>query len=315
MIPVSADGATGMNLDAAWADYTTGDPNVTIAYVEGGINWHLGDAATLAGAGSVNWHDTPVPCAGSSVATATMVIGGVTKPCTTYHSSNQADYDPDGSGIVDATQWAHDPRVHDSNHNEMIDPEDLMAAFSDGIDHTGLGYTNDISGWDFYDNQNGSATIDSAYSHANDQMDVIHHECPRCTILPVKAGDEALDPTGNLAKAWQFAADEGARVIVSVTADFGYSPLARQVIDELHRKGVIVVEASNDFDSTDHQGGMYWPYVIPGNGAVPSPDGSTWIRSDLTSWGTHAMFTVATAGGSTSESTPTTGGVLGLLLS
>lgn len=55
--------------------------------------------------------------------------------------------------------------------------------------------------------------------------------------------------------------------------------------------------------------------MIPGNGAVPSSDGSTWIRSDLTSWGTHAMFTVAAGGGSTSESTPPTGGVLGLLLS
>ena len=105
-------------------------------------------------------------------------------------------------------------------------------------------------------------------------MDVIHHECPGCTILPVKAGDEALDPTDNLAKAWQFAADEGAKVIVSVTADLGYSPFARQVLDELHTKGVVVVEASNDFDSTDHQGGMFWPYVIPGNGAVPTADGT-----------------------------------------
>lgn len=104
LTPVSAGGATGMNLDAAWVDYTTGDPSVTIAYVEGGINWHLGDAATVAGAVSVNWHATPVPCSGPTVATATMVIGGVTKPCTTYYSSTQAGYDPDGSGIVDATQ-------------------------------------------------------------------------------------------------------------------------------------------------------------------------------------------------------------------
>jgi len=314
-VQVNADGTTGMNLNAAWSTYTTGDPGVTIAYVEGGINWHLGDAATLAGAVAVNWHATPVPCSGVTVATATMVVGGVTRPCATVYSASQADYNPDGSGIVDATQWAHDPRVTDSNHNGVIDAEDLIAAFSDGVDHAGLGYTNDISGWDFYDNQNDPATIDTAYGHANGQMDVIHHECPRCTILPVKAGDEALDPTDNLAKAWQFAADEGAKVIVSVTADLGYSPFARQVLDELHAKGVIVVEASNDFDSTDHQGGMYWPNVIPGNGAVPTPDGTKWIRSDLTSWGTHAMFTVATGGGSTSESTPTTGGVLGLLLS
>jgi len=312
---VNADDATGMNLDAAWSTYTQGDPHVTIAYVEGGINWHLSDAATLASVVVVNWRATPVPCSGASPPTATMVVGGVTEPCTTYYSPDESDYDPDGSGVIDATQWAGDPRVHDSNGNGVIDPEDLIAAFSDGIDHEGLGYTNDISGWDFYDNQNDPATVDTAYDHANDQMDVIHHECPDCTILPVKAGDEALDPTDNLAKAWQFAADEGARVIVSVTADLGYSPFMRQVVDELHDKGIVVVEASNDFDSTDHQGGMFWPYVIPGNGAVHTPSGTAWIRSDLTSWGTHAMFTVATSGGSTSESTPTTGGVIGLLLS
>jgi hypothetical protein len=312
---VNTDNATGMNLQAAWSNYTTGSPGVTIAYVEGGINWHLGDASTLASAVTVNWHATPVPCNGATVATATMVFGGSTVPCATDYSSSQADYNPDGSGTINAAQWGHDPRVHDSNGNGVIDPEDLIAAFSDGIDHTGLGYTNDISGWDFYDNQNDPATIDTTYGHANGQMDTIHHECPGCTILPVKAGDEALDPTDNLAKTWQFAADQGARVIVSVTADLGYSSFARQVIDELHAKGIVVVEASNDFDSSDHQGGMYWPYVVPGNGAVATPDGTKWIRSDLTSWGTHSMFTVATNGGSTSESSPTTGGVIGLLLS
>src|SRR5699024_9631896 len=38
-------------------------------------------------------------------------------------------------------------------------------------------------------------------------------------------------------------------------------------------------------------------------------------RSGETSWGTHAMFSVSTNGGSTSESTPTTAGIFGLLLS
>ena len=57
---------------------------MTVAYVEGGINWHLGDASTLAGDVYVNWHEAPVPCTGTSVATATMVVGGVTQACTTH---------------------------------------------------------------------------------------------------------------------------------------------------------------------------------------------------------------------------------------
>ena len=92
----------------------------------------------------------------------------------------------------------------------------LISAFCTSSYHPPLdasGLPCDISGWDFYDNQDDPATVDSAYGHANGQMDTIHSMCPGCTILPVKAGDEALDPTDNLAKAWQFAADEGARVM------------------------------------------------------------------------------------------------------
>lgn len=315
---VSADGPTGMNLDAAWSKYTTGDPAVTVAYIEGGINWHLSDAATLAKVVKVNWREAPVPCRGATVAAATMVLNGVTQACRTVYSPNKANYDVNHTGVINAAQWNGDPRVTDANHNGVIDPEDLISTFCSPGYHPPAGPSGlpcAISGWDFYNNQNDPATVDTAYQHANDQMNVIHHECPECSILPVKAGDEALDPTDNLAKAWLFAADQGAKVIVSVTADLGYSPYMRQVIDELHRRGVIMVESSNDFDSTDHQGGMFWPHVLPGNGAVVTANGTGWTRSDLTSWGTHNVFTVATSGGSTSESTPTLGGVLALVLS
>ncbi|MHB1720403.1 MAG: hypothetical protein ACYCV1_09790 [Acidimicrobiales bacterium] len=320
------NGPQGMNVEAAWAAYGTGSPGVTVAYVEGGINWHLSDAASLASVVYVNWREAPVPCTGSTVATATMVVNGVTEACHTVYSGNIANYELDGSTRVNAADWAHDPRVSDANHNGVIDPEDLIASFCGPGYHPPVdpatGLRCDISGWDFYDRspsvpegQNDPATVDTAYVHANNQMDTLHTECPSCTILPVKAGDEALDTTDDLARAWLFAAEEGASVIVSVTADLGYSSFMRQVIDYIHQRGIIMVEASNDFDSTDHQGGMFWPHVIPGNGAVVNASGTGWTRSDLTSWGTHAMFTVATSGGSTSESSPTTGGVLGLLLS
>jgi len=145
-------------------------------------------------------------------------------------------------------------------------------------------------------------------------MGVLHHECPKCLILPVKAGDEALDRTDDLAKAWLYAADAGSSVISSVTADLGYSKFMDDVIRYIERNGILMAEASNDFDSADHQGGMFHPYVLPGNGAVVSSDGTSWTRSNYTSWGTHNMFTAATDGGTTSESTPTVAGVFGLLL-
>ncbi len=319
------NGPQGMNQEAAVATYGGGDPNVTIAYVEGGINWHLHDAAALASVVTVDRREAPVPCTGATVGTATMVVGGTTEPCSTWYSSALADYDLASTGHVTAADWAQDPRVGDRNGNGVIDPEDLTASFcgaglappppGNSAPVTVAGFPCAISGWDFYDGQNDPATVDTAYGHANGQMDTIHSECPKCSILPVKAGEEALDRTDDLAKAWLFAADSGARVIVSVTADLGYSTFMANAVDFVHRQGIVTVESSNDFDSTDHQGGMFWPDVLPGNGAVVDAAGTAYTRSDETSWGTHDMFTVDTGGGSTSESTPTTGGLFGLLLS
>jgi hypothetical protein len=323
-------GPQGMNVDAAHADFTTGDPNVVVAYVEGGINWRGSNAVTLAEASYINWHDTPVPCSGT-----TMVVGGTTETCHTVYSTNESDYEIGGNTSVTVADWANDPRVKVPTGG-FLDPEDLIAAFSgksyNPTDPSPAGYPHAIAGWDFYDNaqhggQNDPATIDAAYGHSDGQMNVIHTMCPSCLILPVKAGDEAADTSEDLAKAWLFAAQSGANVIVSVTADLSYSPFEASVLRYLDDHNVIVVEASNDFDSADHQGGMFWGNVLPGNGLVPNtsgvPSGSVlsampgpeWTRSDLTSFGPHNVFSVATGGGSTSESTPTLGGILALVLS
>jgi hypothetical protein len=328
-------GPAGMNVEAAHAQFTTGSPDVLVAYVEGGINWYGSNASILADSVYVNWHELPVPCSGS-----TMVVGGTTQPCGTVYSANESDYDlahPDcvaaGDCHVTAADWAGDPRVGRLHGVSFVTPDDLIAAFSGAAYNPPpsptdpAGYPKAISGWDFYDNQNDPATIDGAYGHANDQMSTILQMCPGCTILPVKAGDEAVDRTNDLARAWLFAAESGAKIIVSVSADLGYSSFEREVIRYIESKGIIVVEASNDFDTPDHQGGMFWNGVLPGNGLVanttnlpqsvwslPSVPGPQWTRSDLTSWGPHAMISVATGGGSTSESTPTLGGVLALVM-
>jgi hypothetical protein len=328
-------GPAGMNVDAAQAylsGHSTGTtaPHVLVAYIEGGPNWFDASQA-LANAMWVNWRDTPVPCVGATVATATMTLDGKSVACATAYSSRISDYETVAdTDDVTVQDWAHDPRVHDANHNGILDPEDLIAAFSGAgfrpAHASPAGYQDAISGWDFYDNQNDPATTDGSYDHSDDQMNVIHRVCPTCLILPVKAGDEAIDSTELLAKAWLFAAESGAKVIVSVTADLGYSSFAAGILAYLDSLGVVVLESSNDFDSADHQGGMYWGNVLPGNGLVPNTagvSGSTlagmkgpfWTRSDLTSFGVHNVFSVATNGGSTSESTPTLGGVMALVLS
>jgi hypothetical protein len=305
------ENASGMSVDAAWRDYTTGSPDTVIAYVEAGINWHGSDVADLANKVYLNTGELPKP-------------------------QGSDKYDKDGDGAVTAADYKDDPRVHDANGNGVIDPEDLIVAFSDGRDDDGNGFTDDISGWDFYDDQNDPATTDATYGHANSQLRVAGAQtdngalgagiCPKCRLMPIRAGQEALDRTDDLTAAWLYAGRAGAKVIVSTTADLGYSSAMRRAVDKLWNDGVVMVESSNDFDSADHQGGMFWPHVIPGNGLVPNTGGVPGVlanaltttyreRSNLTSFGAHSMFSVATTSGSTSESTPTTGGVFGLLLS
>jgi hypothetical protein len=183
--------------------------------------------------------------------------------------------------------------------------------------------------------------VDSEYDHANAQMIQAAAEtdngvaeagiCPKCMLLPIKAGAEALDRTDDLAESWIYAADAGADVLVSVTADLGYSTFMRQAVEYTWRKGVVSVESSNDFNSLDHQGSMFWPHVLPGNAVVANTAGMQTApgsaaaqnaatttfraRSAFTSWGTKNMFSPATTGGTTSEATPTVGGLMALVLS
>ncbi len=314
-VKVTRYGRYGLNIEKVWKDYTKGSHHVIVAYIEGGINWYLPEVKDYVDNIYVNWRELPVPCVGTTIATATMTVDGKREHCHLVYSNNEKNYELFTKGYVNVTDWKEDPRVTDRGPGGMLDPEDLIAAFSNGVDHDHDGYPNDISGWNVYRHDNDPATSDSTYNHSDDQMQKIHTVCPDCTIMPVKAGVEALDDTQRLAKAYLYAAKAGAKVIVSVTADLGHSTFQQEVLNYLRKKGILLVEATNDFDSTDHQGGMYWNHVVGGNGVVPDKKGTGWVRSDLTSWGTHAMFVVPSHGGSTSVSSPTLGASFGLLYS
>jgi hypothetical protein len=178
--PLASDpeSAAGMSVDRAWREFGIGTPDTVIAYVEGGINWHAEDARDLVNQVFLNRGELPAP--------------------TTDN----------GDGRLNAADYGDSP---DANGNGYVDPEDLIVRFSDGRDQDSNGYTDDVSGWDFYDDQNDPATVDGAYEHSDGQMRQAAAEannglhgagvCPGCSILPIKAGAEALDRTDDLAEA------------------------------------------------------------------------------------------------------------------
>src|SRR3954447_14419982 len=304
------EGAAGMSIDRAWQRFGTGRPDVRIAYIEGGVNWREAEARReLAPRAYLNTGELPRP-------------------------AGAARYDANGDGQVNVADYAADPRVHRPYLNGDLTPEDLIVAFSDGRDDDGNGYVDDIAGWNFSRSNNDPETEDSAYHHANNQMRRAAAEgdnafsgvgiCPHCTLIPVKAGDEALLRPDRLAQSIFFSVDSGASVIVAVVAELSFAPVVERALDYAWRHGVVVVMASNDFDSADHQSGMFWPRVWPGNGLVADTSGileaatagltTTYRRpSNYTSTGPHALFAAPNLGGTTSESTPTLGGVAALL--
>src|SRR5437899_449469 len=293
------ENASGMSISTAWQDFGSlaiGGPAVVIAYIEGGINWHHGDARELADKVYLNRGELPPPLCDRS-------------PC-----ANPGSYDANGDGVFNAADYASDGRVSDFNGNGLIDPEDVITAFtcydratgnlgqlsfdarnqahcSNGdavlsVDNDGNGYPHDISGWDFYDHQNDPATYDSAYGHANGQQKQAAAQtdnglegaglCSGCLLLPIKAGAEALDRDDELAQAWLFAVDSGASVIASVTADLGYSTFMRQAVNYAWGHGGVLTQAPNDFDSSGERG----PRVAHDPGA-PHPAGRLDRRTRL----------------------------------
>ena len=62
-------------------------------------------------------------------------------------------HDADGNGVFNIEDYQWDTRVRptdgDLDGDDLLDPGDLIAVFSDGIDDDGNGFIDDISGWDF----------------------------------------------------------------------------------------------------------------------------------------------------------------------
>jgi hypothetical protein len=311
--PTASDpeGAAGVSADEAWRRFTQGSPDTLIAYVENGVNWRGPDVAELVDKAYLNARELPSP--------------------QRADGTECAD-DCNADGRFSASDFARDPRVADHNGNAIVDPSDLVVAFSDGADDDANGYTDDISGWDFMEDTNDVQIEEKDYAHANVQSRAAAAEtnngllgagvCPKCSILFVGAAAEDLPFPDRQAEAFLYAVDQGADVILAETVSIGYTRFQRDALEYAHDKGVVVQMDSNDFESTDHTDGMYWPRVLPAQSLVPETAGaggnvvrSFRNRSNLTSYGTHSLFPVPTRGGSSSAADPVMSGVAALIAS
>jgi hypothetical protein len=182
-------GAIGISLDRAW-QHTLGRDDVVIAVLDSGILWDFPDLVKKL---DLNAGELPLP-------------------------QGSARWDRNRDGVFDIDDYRDDPRVGDRNRNGLLDPGDLILAFSDCKDGDGNGYVDDIRGYDFFagkhcgvegsdndpgdvvDFRHGTGIASTAAAETNNGIGD-SGVCPRCRILPVCVGDSFVVDANRFARA------------------------------------------------------------------------------------------------------------------
>ena len=236
--PQELFGVKGASVDRAW-QVSTGRPDVLIAVLDSGIRWQdvLNDVVNKF---YLNRGELPVP----------------------EGSDNQDDpYDRNHDAIFNMADYAGDSRVTDQNGNGVLDPEDLIFIFSDGEDDDGNGYFDDISGWDFFEDDN-DALDEVRYGHGTGESHDSSAEanngggepgtCPNCMLLEVRVGDSFVAEANAFARGVAFAVDSGADVVQEALGTINQTRFGQQAVDYAYRNGVAVIASAADEESNHH---------------------------------------------------------------
>jgi hypothetical protein len=278
-------GASVADADATKAtafQLTTGRPDVTIATLDSGIDWSdVGDMTDLRRKTHLNRGELPVPLHDR---TTSLETGG--KLCPAHRD----DYDANDDGVFDVTDYACDSRVEASGAarqartpaqpngqgpDSLLDPQDVLIAFTEGQDGDHNGYVDDIVGWDFLDDDNDPYD-DVQYGHGTgESLDAAAETdnrvggngrsvsmCPNCMSMYLRVGDSFVADVDNFAQAAIYATDNGALVIQEALGTLNNSHLARQAVEYSYRRGVTTIASAADESAQHHNWPSSYPHVI-----------------------------------------------------
>ena len=300
-------GSIGISLDRAW-QRTTGRDDVVIAVLDSGIHW---DYADLTRKVYLNAGELPLP------------------EGATAHDAN-------ADGVFDILDYEADARVGDRNGNGLLDPEDLILAFSDCVDDDGNGYPDDISGYDLFAGDHcgvgpgdNDPRDDTEFGHGTGIAATAAAEtnnglrdagvCPRCRVLPVRVGDSFVVDGNQFARGVVFAVRSGASVIASALGAYNNPPAARQAVDLAWKSGVTVVASAADEYSYHHNYPSLYNHTIyvnaiRGNAHTWSEASTFWGLNPCTNYGARVSVSVS-AESCSSGATSRLAGVVGLIAS
>lgn len=267
-------GAAGMHIDTAWT-HTIGRPDVKIAVIDCGIKWDESDLANkeYLSAAELSGTHRPQDATGTACKALTPAPLG---------------YDCDGDGVFTVKDYIADPRISpmvaapgcpgsmsvkgDANGNCILDAGDLIQLFSDGVDDDNNGYTDDISGWDFYKNDNNPYD-DTRYGHGsgeardssaegnNGQGDI--GVCPDCRFMMLRAGDSFIADATDFAKAVVYATDGGAKVVQEALGTIDQTSYSKAAIDYAYAHGTVIIASMADENSRHHNMPGAYNHTLP----------------------------------------------------
>ncbi len=240
---------SGISMDVAWKT-SAGRPDVPIAILDTGIVWNN---AELRQQVALNQRELP---------------------------STQVDADGDGVVEVDELTGVR-PDAGPNGDPALVDGQDAIYTFGNGVDDDGNGYVDDVAGWDFFDDDNDAfdaSSYSSAGNHgtgrANDAVRRGHDKagkigtCPKCTFIPVRVWDTFVVSGDNYAMGAAYSADAGAAVIEVALGALSNSPTAKAATRYAYDKGVTLAVVSSDLNTANHNFPTHYDEVIRVNGTV-----------------------------------------------
>lgn len=310
--------AAGMSADTAWL-LSTGDPRVIVGVLDSGIRWNTTDLNEKFYINAEELRACPPPGA---------VLPG--DPAADLFAA----FDVNGDGMFTIRDYDGAPWLRDVNGNGLNDPQDLIygddgdGRCADGIDDDGNGYVDDISGWDFFWNDNDPSD-DADFGHgtgeANDSTAEMHDGggrpgiCARCLVLNVRVGDSFVVDVNQFADGAIFVVDSGADVIQEALGSLSNTPYAQAAIDYAYANGVPIVASAADETSYHHNYPGNLEHTLYVHAIVHSGDNEleseTFLNfNNCTNFGGHLVLSTPGEGCS-SEATGNTAGHVGLLMS
>jgi Subtilase family len=254
------------SVETAWQT-TAGRPDVTIAVLDSGIEWNdleaMRDlrAKTRLGRGELD-----PPLRDRAAATEPGV------DCSSYADG----WDASGDGVFNVLDYACDSRVDPApalgdgpveDGRPLLDPQDVLIAFTDGVDDDSNGFVDDVVGWDFLDDDNdpfddvqyGHGTGEARDSTAEADNGGELGTCPNCMSIHLRVGDSFIADESDFAQGVLYAVDNGALVVQEALGTLNHTSLGRDAVEYAYDRGVAVIASAADEAAQHHN----WPSNEP----------------------------------------------------